>query len=833
MKISDKIITYYAMAGIMVIATVSCHEEVPEYTAGQEVECGIRILIDDGRTQDGSPSEKADVTSCRSLAGPEEELDSFESEAGELCFFSFCHDGRGILRLDSSGYFNLREGENPVIRGVSGRKYVIYSLINCGDRSDAVAKGEDTGDIEMLCHSPASAARPDPESGIPMFCGPVEVMFSPGRDISLNFTRMAARFDFQLQSGLEHGDFTAEQLVLRQSPAVAYPFSGSRYCLKEEDGEYARDGDMTGPHDLERLQNGEKVRFYSFENACGRLLDNPLRDPSQKIPESGTSIGGYLPTYLELTGTYTDKSGELLSHNTYRMYLGRNNYDDFDVLAGTRYRLTLTLSDESGFLESWWKLDAEVSDSRQFHFVTHEYQLEAGSGRLVKVSGDRPEYGISYTLEGGLAGVSFYPSTMMLNNGRNLSRREGRLVARYWDGRIADSCRIVALAYKAPADVSPIGIEEIHTEWDSSNFGYIHDPDCPIDHGAHDPRCHDNHIAPWEDDYVDIDDCPHRIIPESECKNRILVPTGAGIVDISFCIACDYGVGGDGKLTYRKLVPGVDYELVAAYLQDLNGNDFEDDIQYTEPEYDGTAVSLSAQFQDSRRTHWHIHIQPLKEGLDNIGREYIVSSGGDSQLLFPYCSLDLSPTVEPAIHYPVCSADGKRIWFISDTTVVKFANTDTPSRKNSFMDGEEMMSSVQSGKGGRVTDVYALDMNGAVIGALPFNTDEYSCDILSHAHVTVPFPMSELKFYFYTGFKSCTLPADVYDAYLAARQNGREQLFTVRGNELGLSITDNTVSISLMDQTEFDSYHWDIEVILDWSDSQHLIVDTDGSWSLR
>ena len=58
------------------------------------------------------------------------------------------------------------------------------------------------------------------------------------------------------------------------------------------------DGDRATDSDLTALEGGSSVRFYTLENACGRALDNPAADPKLKVPQSGTSVGGYLPTYI-------------------------------------------------------------------------------------------------------------------------------------------------------------------------------------------------------------------------------------------------------------------------------------------------------------------------------------------------------------------------------------------------------------------------------------------------------------------------------------------------------------------------------------------------------
>ena len=126
-----------------------------------------------------------------------------------------------------------------------------------------------------------------------------------------------------------------------------------------------------------------------------------------------------------MTGTYTDLSGGLVSENTYRMYLGDNNYDSFDVLRGTRYTLTLNLTDEGGFVDDYWKLEPDVTDSRTFRFDRREYTVEGNSSTVVGVVGSSPYHGITYSLDASLSQVSFDKSSMKLSQGKATAKRSG------------------------------------------------------------------------------------------------------------------------------------------------------------------------------------------------------------------------------------------------------------------------------------------------------------------------------------------------------------------------------------------------------------------------
>ena len=798
-------------AALLLLA--ACRQELEREPSPERVTSGIETVIGgEGRT--------------RSAAGAETSLDAFESAVRDITVYQFGQTASGGWTLCSSLYCDMASGGVPTVSGLAGRAYRFYAVVNCGDMTAALPEGADEsqmGSVTVAC-GPSSLSE---AGGMPMACGPEESEIMPGRSIILTLRRLHARCDLTLVKDFSHGDFTPGSLILRQSPTVTTAFGRDAFTT-DRAGDLT-DGDHATPEDLARLSEGLPVRFYTLENACGTLLDNPSGDPSLKVPDSGTAVGGFLPTYIELTGTYTDASGGLVCENTYRMYLGGNSCDNFDVTRGTKYSLTLTLTDEGGFLDGYWKIEPVVTDSRSFRFLSSTYIIPSEGSVPVTVSGDDPDYGISYSLDGSLSGVTFDPSAMTLSQMGGLYERRGQLTARYWDGRLADRCTVVARR----TDAAPVGMVDISAVVTGRQYTSIHDPACTMDHGGHNPGCPLNHYAPWADDYIYEEDCPNRLAEENACPHRIVVPLGGGQASLSFSLAHNYRVGPDGCLEYDLLTPGTDYEIVDARLVDITGEgQFTDGIDYADPVMSGSRVTLGAQFQDDGRTHWHVSVSL---NCHECGyREYIVGNVAGEQTVYPDARVSIPNTSLAHVYTPECTLADGRIWMVTDTDLVSFSNTDSPERGNSFMSGDEMEADVTGG--GRTAEVYFLNICGAVVDRRLFDTSSYGCQVLSHGFETSPLRRSELKFRFYTGFAECLLPVEVYhdDFYLTCLDGGTACSFsTYYDDDFTMSSDGYTVTVTLLRQDEYTDYTWDATVHVGDISASSFTVNPDGSWALE
>lgn len=805
----------------MALSLAGCMEQLHE--AGCDGRNGMEATLPVTFTIEG--------VMTRSSIGPEGSLDSFEEKVSDITIFMF-EKADNVYRLHSSYFYDLSSDKQATLKGVNGRQYNIYAVANCGDMRSALQQGATESDLSGLVIT-SNVTDITPDTGMPMSCGPVSVTVKDGTAVSLQLKRLMSRFDLRIAQDFMHGSFRLKSLKLCQSPTVTGPFSGSNAFTTGQAGDLAS-GDYATGENITALMNGAFVRFYTFENACGVLLDNPTKDPSLKVPSEGTSLGGYLPTYIEAVGTYTDKSGGLVCENTYRMFLGENAYDNFSVVRGKRYTLTLTLSDRSGFLENHWKLDPVVHDTRSFRFQKKYYSIESSSSEYVHAYDNLAEYGITFRLSPSLKGVSFDPQNMTLSQGKVYSARVGTLSAYYWDGRLADECRVIAQAYVM--EEKPVGIEQVETVWQTQYFTKKHDPNCSISHGEHYENCPNAafHMHPNHPNYIDPRDCPYYHSGEEYCKNQILVPSGGGIVGLHFVIATNYRVDSTGKLVYDVLTPYEDYDIISAELLSIDGRNFSDGINYADHVRTGDKIYVEAQFQAGERTHWHIQIRPTHKNLDSDIRHYIVSNAGYTQTIYPEIKMTYPSKCSSINTFRFgCNAPQERIWLVSDNGILKFENSIDRTKLNSFVAGDDMVANVY--KEDKIAPVYALNKNGAVVNMNNYNTAGVCPHILEcrYQHSRYDkWPI--LKYGFYTGFFGCYLPISIDDRDMTFYAYDDSTEYVIDTESLYYTVTSDgyILTADYQGQEHLTSWTMDMRYIRIAGKSYGFSVNDDATWTL-
>ena len=171
--------------------------------------------------------------------------------------------------------------------------------------------------------------------------------------VNVRLERLAARIGFTLDASLVNGlKITSARIC--QSASVVRPFEsgGSKITCEEE----SLDGDYATQEDLDELNDGNTIYFYSLENVQDNLLPQN-KDPWQKVPDALGSKAE-LCTYIEAVGTFEE--GFLFKGSvTYRFYLGKDNTSDFSVIRNSDMHVTLTLTGE-GLTEISWKVEPDV-----------------------------------------------------------------------------------------------------------------------------------------------------------------------------------------------------------------------------------------------------------------------------------------------------------------------------------------------------------------------------------------------------------------------------------------------------------------------------------------
>lgn len=198
---------FMAAAVPATLLSVSCvREHLPESSGAT---AGIEILVD------------GDFCDTRSAVGPESSLDGYESAAKDMTVFQFGKSSGGGYVLERTYHFNLTGGAAPKVSGVSGRGYRFYAVLNCGDLSSCLSRGDGESKLTGLALS-CPPSEFSLAKGMPMACGPVDAAL--GTTLALRFTRLPARYDFRVAKNFSHGTFRIKSLRLRQSPTETSPF---------------------------------------------------------------------------------------------------------------------------------------------------------------------------------------------------------------------------------------------------------------------------------------------------------------------------------------------------------------------------------------------------------------------------------------------------------------------------------------------------------------------------------------------------------------------------------------------------------------------------------
>ena len=101
-------------------------------------------------------------------------------------------------------------------------------------------------------------------------------------------------------------------------------------------------------------ETGYDATFYLFENRCGEVTDTRYEDKYSDNEDlyqtmkgtAGEEKGRQLSTYIQINGTYVTHTGnkQVTKQATYAIYLGKDNYKDFNVTRNCKYTVTATIN---------------------------------------------------------------------------------------------------------------------------------------------------------------------------------------------------------------------------------------------------------------------------------------------------------------------------------------------------------------------------------------------------------------------------------------------------------------------------------------------------------
>ena len=290
----------------------------------------------------GRPVNVEFSVSCSDSTETKSSISASETAVTNLNLLVY-YDGK----LEAASYI-----ESPTSFSMSlvrERTYNMYALANMGKVS-APATEE-----QMLGYQYSISKITDIKDGFPM-CWTIEDKTISGTSpsISIILERMVSRINFNIDSS-ELEDFTVTAVRLRQGALKMFPFfengsGGSRASSPSDVG----DGDWASSSDLTKLNAGGKATFYALENCQGVLLPGN-KSAESKIPSEIPSSAD-LCTYLEMTASYSGEyEGVPVSSDNvvYRFYIGNDNCSDFNVIRNNDVDISLTVTRERIFDESW------------------------------------------------------------------------------------------------------------------------------------------------------------------------------------------------------------------------------------------------------------------------------------------------------------------------------------------------------------------------------------------------------------------------------------------------------------------------------------------------
>ncbi len=404
---------------MLTIAALSCVREAPPARTSGLVE----FRIDCGR-----PSATRGM------------LDSRDDGISQLLLL-FYENGSLLPQLTIDGA--PAPGESIRVSLQIGHTYEVVAFANCRPAQIPQSVGEALG-LEYSCDGIG-----DWSAGVPMSCYKSFKAAYAMPPVPLVMVRLVSRLNFTVDtSGLQHGSMTFSSIAVRQMNRRC-PFFGQGAAALSSD---VCDGDLASQSDLQGINasGGYSTSFYLLENMQGDILAGNT-DPDKKIPDS-VEVAGRRPelcTYLEIKGSYTDRSGFLKSENVLaHLYLGANAESNFDLMRNCSYTVTLNISD-NGCLRTDWKIDCNLQDDRVLRFDTPSHTVGKGATVSVPLTTNLslPEGDYTYTVTGDTDCLSVSPqeggfcveSSASVTNGKAVV-----IVVRSWDGALESSCRVEA-----------------------------------------------------------------------------------------------------------------------------------------------------------------------------------------------------------------------------------------------------------------------------------------------------------------------------------------------------------------------------------------------------
>lgn len=239
-----------------------------------------------------------------------------------------------------------------VLELMSGSAYDIYAVANMGDMEPCTTEDDF---LETFCYGIDSIS--ELNSSVPMRWSGIGIEVNESMaPVTAEFSRLVSKIGLSVDKSLLD-NLEIRSVRLCQCAMSVFPFNDFGGCgSKVMSASQVEDGDYASESDLNVLNAGDRISFYSMENCQGVLLPDNT-DAWSKIPDSLGDLAG-LCTYMEISCEFGEES-QMVGETVYRFYLGMDDCRDFNVPGNSNIDVCLTLTDD-GMNRISWRVEADA-----------------------------------------------------------------------------------------------------------------------------------------------------------------------------------------------------------------------------------------------------------------------------------------------------------------------------------------------------------------------------------------------------------------------------------------------------------------------------------------
>ena len=346
----------------------------------------------------------------------------------------------GFRALDINGapvgsYF---DSPNIKLHFMPGKKYNIYILANTG----RIAHPRAEYMMEILKFKIDDYNR-FKNNGLPYASAYMDFSVENNGKVSLSVKKLVGAVDVSISKEAKWAEYEIKDICIKQAALTIIPFghilndtsiSPDIYASRVTSAEngvskiYEKNLDLQA---IEDLNNGKSVRLYFLENMMGipeKLRDN--RDPHAKVSKNLNRDFAKMATYLEVSVCAKTVTASY-EQARYRIYLGRNSYNDFSIQRASVCKCEIILKADTLEEEEWMLEPSKPVQDIQCRFYrgsarrlteTEEFAVSDGlPGRITIVS----NIPVSSTSELKRLNKLYDSMTMSSQAGVTISKEEG------------------------------------------------------------------------------------------------------------------------------------------------------------------------------------------------------------------------------------------------------------------------------------------------------------------------------------------------------------------------------------------------------------------------